>query len=319
MSPGWTQMRCAAGCGSWPQPGCSPTAREAGSTGRGMRCCPRRWPLTCCPVSGRCCTSGQPWRSKAAGDETLAAEVAGHWAAAGRPAEELPARVAAAAAAERVFGYAEAAAHWQRAIELCQAVPAPHARPASTCRGCTCGPSRRWKRPATAERAGELAEEAYRPVRRSPRPRDRRGHPPAGRVLPGHAHARCRAAADQGGAAAVRAGSAVGRPGRGLALLRHDLLVRGRGAAGGQPHRPESRAGDRRVRWRRCGHLPHPARSWQSIPSFAGRSRKGSPCFAGGRPWPRHPGIAKPPCGWPVTKATPCSNWESSKRRATSR
>ena len=60
---------------------------------------------------------------EAAGDDALAAEAAGHWAAAGRPAEELPARVAAAGAAERVFGYAEAAAHWQRAIELCQALP----------------------------------------------------------------------------------------------------------------------------------------------------------------------------------------------------
>ena len=38
-----------------------------------------------------------------AGDPALAAEVAGHWQAAGRPAEELPARVAAAEAAERVF------------------------------------------------------------------------------------------------------------------------------------------------------------------------------------------------------------------------
>jgi DNA-binding CsgD family transcriptional regulator len=59
----------------------------------------------------------------AAGDERLAAEVAGHWQASGNPAEELPARVAAAEAAERVFGYAEAAVHWQRAIELCQAQP----------------------------------------------------------------------------------------------------------------------------------------------------------------------------------------------------
>jgi len=57
----------------------------------------------------------------AAGDP--AAEVAGHWQAAGRPAEELPARVAAAEAAEQVFGYAEAAAHWQRAIELARAQP----------------------------------------------------------------------------------------------------------------------------------------------------------------------------------------------------
>ena len=59
----------------------------------------------------------------AAGGEALAGETAGHWQAAGRPAEELPARVAAAAAAERVFGYAEAAGYWLRAIELCQAVP----------------------------------------------------------------------------------------------------------------------------------------------------------------------------------------------------
>ena len=61
---------------------------------------------------------------EAAGGGMLAAEVAGHWAAAGRAAEELPARLAAAGAAEQVFGYAEAAVHWQRAIELCQAVPA---------------------------------------------------------------------------------------------------------------------------------------------------------------------------------------------------
>jgi DNA-binding CsgD family transcriptional regulator len=60
----------------------------------------------------------------AAGDQALAAQVAGHWQAAGRPAEELPARAAAAEAAERVFGYAEAAAHRTRAIELCLAQPA---------------------------------------------------------------------------------------------------------------------------------------------------------------------------------------------------
>src|SRR5215472_4290236 len=60
---------------------------------------------------------------QSAGDQMLAAEAAGHWAAAGRAAEELPARVVAAEAAERVFGYTEAAAHWQRAIELCQELP----------------------------------------------------------------------------------------------------------------------------------------------------------------------------------------------------
>src|SRR5215469_10567055 len=58
-----------------------------------------------------------------AADPALAAEAAGHWQAAGKPAEELPARAAAAKAAERVFGCAEAASHRQRAIELCQAYP----------------------------------------------------------------------------------------------------------------------------------------------------------------------------------------------------
>jgi DNA-binding CsgD family transcriptional regulator/tetratricopeptide (TPR) repeat protein len=58
------------------------------------------------------------------GDQALAAEVAGHWRAADRPAEELPARLAAAEAAEQVFGYAAAAAHLRRAIELCSTQPA---------------------------------------------------------------------------------------------------------------------------------------------------------------------------------------------------
>jgi DNA-binding CsgD family transcriptional regulator/tetratricopeptide (TPR) repeat protein len=67
----------------------------------------------------------------AAADQTLAGEIAGHWQAAGKPAEELPARIAAAEAAEQVFGYAEAAAHWRRAIELGQARPGT-ADPAGT-------------------------------------------------------------------------------------------------------------------------------------------------------------------------------------------
>ena len=69
------------------------------------------------------CTNELPRALEAAGDETLAAEAAGHWAAAGRTGEELQARLAAARAAELVFAYADAAAHWQRAIELCQAEP----------------------------------------------------------------------------------------------------------------------------------------------------------------------------------------------------
>ena len=99
---------------------------------------------------------------EAPGDDALAAEAAGHWATAGRVAEELPARVAAATAAERVFGYAEAAAHWERAIELCQVLPA-------VARAVGADPARLYLRAIdTAElagdtqHAGELAEEAYR-------------------------------------------------------------------------------------------------------------------------------------------------------------
>ena len=100
-----------------------------------------------------------------AGDEMLAPEVARHWAAAGRAAEELSARVAAAGAAERVFGYAEAAVQLQRAIELCQAAPDS----ASAAGAAGVGLPQLYVRAIDAlersgdvERARELAEAAYR-------------------------------------------------------------------------------------------------------------------------------------------------------------
>ena len=95
-------------------------------------------------------------------DPALAAEVAGHWQAAGQPVEELPARAAAAKAAERVFGYAEAAAHRQRAIELSQAFPEVAA-------AAQIDVPRLYVRAVDAlfnsgdsERAGAVAQEAYR-------------------------------------------------------------------------------------------------------------------------------------------------------------
>ena len=129
----------------------------------------------------------------AAGDETLAAEVAGHWQAAGRPAEELPARVAAAEAAERVFGYAEAAAHWQRAIELCQAQPGAAGAAGIDVPECMCGPSTRSSWSGDGVRAGVVAEEAYRRFAGHPDPATGRGRPPPRRVLPGDRRARRRA------------------------------------------------------------------------------------------------------------------------------
>jgi len=100
----------------------------------------------------------------ATGGDEVAAEVAGHWQAAGNPAAELPARIAAAQAAERVFGYAEAASHWQRAIELSQALPGAGApdtagigAPQMYIRAID---TLDWS--GAGERAGAVAEEAFR-------------------------------------------------------------------------------------------------------------------------------------------------------------
>ncbi|TCC65678.1 hypothetical protein E0H73_01700 [Kribbella pittospori] len=95
-------------------------------------------------------------------DTRLAAEVAGHWAAADRPTEELRARLGAADAAERMFAYDEAATHRLRAIELCRQVP-EQARP----RGLEVPDLYvqavdAFKASGNGLRADEVAEEAYR-------------------------------------------------------------------------------------------------------------------------------------------------------------
>jgi DNA-binding CsgD family transcriptional regulator len=99
----------------------------------------------------------------AAGGDRLAAEVAGHWQAAGRPAGELPARIAAAGAAERVFGYAQAAVHWQRAIELVQALPEGSAPiPGAELPRLYLRAIDAADKSGDMQQAGLLAEEAYR-------------------------------------------------------------------------------------------------------------------------------------------------------------
>ena len=97
-----------------------------------------------------------------AGDPALAAEVAGHWQAAGRPAEELPARVAAAEAAERVCGYAQAAVHWQRASELGQAQPEAAAAAGVDVPRLSVRAIDAFLHCGDRVRAGLVAEEAYR-------------------------------------------------------------------------------------------------------------------------------------------------------------
>ena len=106
----------------------------------------------------------------AAGDQALAAEVAGHWRAAGRPAEELPARVAAAAAAERVFGYAQTAAQLQRAIELCQAQPGAAAAAGIDVPRLHMRAIDALYRSGNSVHAGLVAEEAYRRFASHPDP-----------------------------------------------------------------------------------------------------------------------------------------------------
>ncbi|HMD25736.1 MAG TPA: hypothetical protein VKH61_16685, partial [Streptosporangiaceae bacterium] len=158
-----------------------------------------------------------------AGDPALAAEVAGHWQAAGRPAEELPARVAAAEAAERVFGYAQAAVHLQRAIELGQAQPEAAAAAGIDVPRLSVRAIDAFYRAGDSARAALVAREAYRRVRQPPRSSDRRDRLPSRRALPGQGCGGRRAAGDGGGAAAVRAGSTLIRARRRPARLRQRL------------------------------------------------------------------------------------------------
>ena len=56
-------------------------------------------------------------------DPALSAEIAGHWAAAGRPDEELRALVAAAESSRRMHAFSAAAELWLRAIPLAESIP----------------------------------------------------------------------------------------------------------------------------------------------------------------------------------------------------
>jgi DNA-binding CsgD family transcriptional regulator len=97
-----------------------------------------------------------------AGDPALSAEVARHWQAADRPAEELPARAAAAEAAERLFGYDEAAVHWQRASELSLAQPDAAAAAGIDVPRLSVRAIDAFYHAGDSVRAGLAAEEAYR-------------------------------------------------------------------------------------------------------------------------------------------------------------
>ena len=60
---------------------------------------------------------------EALADPALSAEIAGHWAAAGRPADELRSLLAAAEHSHRLRAYSQAADLWQRAIGIAERLP----------------------------------------------------------------------------------------------------------------------------------------------------------------------------------------------------
>jgi hypothetical protein len=141
--PGWMRRRCAAGCGSWPRPGCSPRTPPGGSTGSGTRCWPRRWPSGCCPASGPRCMS--PWRGRWQRPATT--EPPRRWPGTGRPPGILPGSCRPGWRRPRPpSGYSatpkprrtgSGPSSWAR---RCLARPT---RTASACRGCMSGPSTR--------------------------------------------------------------------------------------------------------------------------------------------------------------------------------
>ena len=92
------------------------------------------------------------------GGDALAAEAASHWAAAGRGAEELAARLVAAGAAERVFGYARRAPTGSGPSTCVRHCPV---RSVPTCPGCMCGPSTQPCYPVTPGTPACWRKEAY--------------------------------------------------------------------------------------------------------------------------------------------------------------
>ena len=150
------------------------------------------------------------------------AELAPHWAAAGRSAEALAASVEAARQAEAVFGLAEALAHLERALALWDAVP-----DAAELAGLDLAELCSWaaelaSQTGAAPRAVELARQAIelvgdeRPAARGAPPRAPRSVPArnaAGRRRPRRVRARGRARAGGAALAGARVCAGVARGG----------------------------------------------------------------------------------------------------------
>ena len=127
------------------------------------------------------------------------------------------------------FGYAEAARHWQRAIELCALVPdAEQLLPASICPTCTsAGVDALY---AAGEPADGTGRGGVPPLRRPSRPGHRRIDTPARSPgLDGARIPRPASRAVRAGAAPVRAAATLSRPSQGLVGTYGLFLFFGRG------------------------------------------------------------------------------------------
>ena len=197
-------------------------------------------------ASARCSTSAWRARSPRAGlamSGAAAAEAAGHWVAAGRPAEALAASLQATKEAEEVCGLTEALGHVEQVLALWD--PRPGRGAARGCRA----PGRPLPGGRARERLGRVEVDRRRaPARRRARPRARVDAETVadrlGVALDGRAMAR--------GARALRPRRAAGRglPRRPAGHERGEQALPGRGRArergGATARRPSTRRGCRR-------------------------------------------------------------------------
>ena len=215
-----------------------------------------------------------------------AAELAPHWAAAGRAREALVASIEAAREAEAVFGLAEALAHLERALALWADVPdaarARRARPRRALRpGPPSWPSRRVRRRAPSSSAGRPSRSSATAIRCAPALLHERlgryllfARPPRRRPRRVRARGRARAAA-----AAV----AGARAGAGGARARADADLAPRGVAGDLRAGARARPCGRRTRGRVPGagrarsrpRLPRPRRRGPRASPAGARARRG--------------------------------------------
>lgn len=96
------------------------------------------------------------------GDRALSAEIAEHWAQAGRPRDELRATVAAADAAVHVSAFGDAAMLWERAIRLAEQMPEASASLSIDVARLHVAAIDALESAGRREDAGDLAEIAYR-------------------------------------------------------------------------------------------------------------------------------------------------------------